>query len=386
MSKYRLTCLSPLLVGDGQKLSPIDYMVWKNQINVLDQKRIFRLLSKGPRLDGYLTQIRKADKLDFASWGGFAQNFAGRRIPFEHPSSTDYWNKARLESLSIPTFASGPGGLYLPGSAVKGVLRTGYLFSRYAARHLEELAARLEGDRPVYRPAEVVESAIAGSPGYDRMRSLSVSDSDTIPEGSTQIYLLRVATLTSRGGKLGLGWKTGPRGTADGSRPDDGTPLFAEMAAPGTCFEGTWRSSTFLEQPEILRALHWKESPGRARVVETANSYAAVLLDHQKRYAATAGLTAVLEQLKNLEGRLEQARLSGSQCLVCFGWGIGYLAKTLQTDTNAAEFRALLQALPHYPRAFEGGLPFPKTRKIVFLENRPAALPGWALVEFLDSV
>ena len=80
---YRVTVLTPTLVGDGSKLSPIDYMVWRDQVNVLDQTRIFRLLSKGPRLEGYLTQLRKATKLDFASWGGFAQNYAGRRIPFE---------------------------------------------------------------------------------------------------------------------------------------------------------------------------------------------------------------------------------------------------------------------------------------------------------------
>ena len=63
---YRLTCLTPTLVGDGQKLAPIDYMVWKEHVNVLDQRRIFRLLAKGPRLDGYLSQLKKADKLDFA--------------------------------------------------------------------------------------------------------------------------------------------------------------------------------------------------------------------------------------------------------------------------------------------------------------------------------
>ena len=60
---YRITCLTPTLVGDGQKLSPIDYMVWKDHVNVLDQRRIFKLLAKGPRLDSYLTQLRKADKL-----------------------------------------------------------------------------------------------------------------------------------------------------------------------------------------------------------------------------------------------------------------------------------------------------------------------------------
>src|SRR6266568_7795769 len=126
--KYRVTCLTPTLVGDGNRLAPIDYMVWRDQVNVLDQNRIFRLLAKGPRLEGYLSQLKKADELDFASWGGFAQNYSGRRIPFEHASSAQYWERASGESLNIPTFASGASGPYLPGAAIKGVLRTGMLF------------------------------------------------------------------------------------------------------------------------------------------------------------------------------------------------------------------------------------------------------------------
>ncbi len=43
--KYRVMCLTPTLVGDGQKLSPIDYMVWRDHVNVLDQRRIFKLLA-----------------------------------------------------------------------------------------------------------------------------------------------------------------------------------------------------------------------------------------------------------------------------------------------------------------------------------------------------
>jgi CRISPR-associated protein Csm5 len=115
-------------VGDGGRLSAIDYMVWKDHVNVLDQRRIFRLLAKGPRLEGYLSQLKKATKLDFASWGGFAQNFAGRRVPFENPAYAAYWERASAESLAIPTFSSGPSGPYLPGAAIKGALRTGVFF------------------------------------------------------------------------------------------------------------------------------------------------------------------------------------------------------------------------------------------------------------------
>ena len=136
--RYTLTCVTPLLVGDGQKLSPIDYMVWKDQVNVLDQRRIFKLLSKGPRLENYLQQIKRAEKLDFQSWGGFAQNYAGRRIPFEHSSSSEIWQQAPAEFLHIPTFCSGPSGPYLPGSALKGALRTALTHVRCEQQHSAE--------------------------------------------------------------------------------------------------------------------------------------------------------------------------------------------------------------------------------------------------------
>ena len=199
--RYRLTCLTPTLVGDGQKLAPIDYMVWKDYVNVLDQRRIFRLLAKGPRLEGYLSQLKKAEKLDFGSWGGFAQNYAGRRIPFEHASSTQYWEKARAEHLFIPTFSTGPKGPYLPGTAIKGALRTGVVHGRFTERALTDLAERTNSEGRLPRnPANSVEESAVGNASADSMRRVAAFDSDTVPENTFKIYLLRVATLESRGG------------------------------------------------------------------------------------------------------------------------------------------------------------------------------------------
>lgn len=243
--RYRLTCMTPTLVGDGQKLSPIDYMVWKDHVNVLDQRRIFRLLAKGPRLDGYLAQLKKADKLDFASWGGFAQNFAGRRIPFEYPGATASWQRASAEYLHIPTFTCGPSGPYLPGTAIKGALRTGAVSARWTQGMLRDLAERLD-ERGLRHPASRIEDAAMGSSGSNRMLVVSAGDSATVPASVMKIYLLRVATLVARGDRYELGWKQSPRGTVDGRRPDDGTPIFAEMAVPGTAFEGAWQENTFL--------------------------------------------------------------------------------------------------------------------------------------------
>ena len=259
--RYRLTCLTPLLVGDGRKLAPIDYMVWKDQVNVLDQWRIFRLLAKGPRLDSYLTQLKNAEKLDFATWGGFAQNFAGRRIPFENAAYSAYWNRAAGESLHIPTFACGASGPYLPGSAIKGALRTGMVFSQWRDGMLQDVLARVKTERMPRRPAESVEEQALGAGGSNKMRFVSAGDSATIATGDFKIYLLRTSTLQPRGANFALGWKQSPRGAVDGARPDESTPTFAEMASPGTVF------SRRLGRENVLPATRSAQEHALARIL-----------------------------------------------------------------------------------------------------------------------
>jgi CRISPR-associated protein Csm5 len=336
--KYRVTCLTPTLVGDGHKLAPIDYMVWKDQVNVLDQNRIFKLLSKGPRLDGYLAQLKKATKLDFASWGGFAQNFAGRRIPFEHAAYAAEWNKTSAEYCAIPTFSSGATGPYLPGAAIKGALRTGLLVNAWKETLLAELPPR--------RPGEFAEKATIGN----RTRSFLASDSAIVPDSTFKIYLVKTATMTGTAAKLQLGWKP--------------VPNFVEMAVPGSVFEGNWRDD---------RDSH---SMNRKRVFGSANDYAAKQLAVQRKYAEFAGLPVLLDQIAKLEARLEQARNSGG-CILVIGWGGGFVSKSAVLDTANPEYRKILQAHPFYERAIRSGLPFPKTRRIVYQNNQPASLAGW---------
>jgi CRISPR-associated protein Csm5 len=375
--RYRLTCLTPLLVGDGRKLSPIDYMVWKDHVNVLDQWRIFRLLAKGPRLEGYLTQLKNAEKLDFAQWGGFAQNYAGRRIPFEHPSSAVYWNRAAGESLHIPTFAAGAAGPYLPGTAIKGALRTGMVFANWRDGMLQDVRQRIQGERVPRRPAEAVEEQALGAGGNNKMRFISAGDSAVVPNSSFKVYLLRTSTLQPRGGNFALGWKQSPRGAVEGNRSEDSTPMFAEMASPGTTFSGDWDEKQFFLQPDVRRSVRWPESFNRTKVFEAVNVYAAGLLSLQRYYAATAGMGLLDQNLDQLEQRLAAVREKGG-CLLSLGWGGGLTTKTAWLDTTNPDYRQILQAYQIYNRALATNLPFPKTRRIVFLDNKPATLPGWA--------
>jgi len=380
--KYRMTCLTPTLVGDGSSLSPIDYMVWKDQVNVLDQRRIFRLLARGSRLDGYLLQVKRAEKLDFASWGGFAQNFAGRRIPFEHPSISIHWQKQRAEFCHIPTFARDHAGPVLPGSALRGALRTAWVAANLEDKAIEKLNAQME-ERTMRRLGEAAEQkAMGGDPGrgVDPLKALSIADGHA-ESSQFIVYLLRTASLVeSRPGQLpSVGWRMSPRGTVEPRRADDSTPAFAEMAAPGSVFTGAWSEKGFFRQAEVTRSLGLRRAYDRESMMKSANQYAAVSLETQRKYSRLAGLTVVEKNLEELQLRL--ASLDGNACLLSIGWGGGLLGKSAWLKLEDESYRRLLSQLPFYARAIRSGMPFPKTRRVVFQGNQPAWLPGWVMLE-----
>jgi CRISPR-associated protein Csm5 len=388
---YRVECLTPTLVSDGGTLSPIDYMVWKDQVNVLDQRKIFRLLAKGPRLDSYLNQVKRADKLDFASWGGFAQNFAGRRIAFEHASIMPQWERQPADGCHIPTFTRAHDGPYLTGSSLRGALRTALVSVRLDEKALELFGETMAGERPPRRPGEALEqrtlSNDGGRGGWDPLKSFAVSDSRAIAASSTRVYLVRVASLAeSRDAKtqsarpFSLVWKQARGGSVEARRVEDSTPVFAEMAPAGTVFDGTWIDRGFYRKGEIRHVLRWRDVDLRKTMIEAANTYAARLLFEHRRFAAAAGLAGLDAALAALETSLAQAQAAGDRCLLNIGWGGGLLGKVAwPVSAPGAEetHRRLLAAQSVWSRAIRTGMPFPKTRRVVFLQGQPSSLPGW---------
>ncbi len=148
------------------------------------------------------------------------------------------------------------------------------------------------------------------------------------------------------------------------------------MAAPGSTFEGDWNEKNFFLQPEVRRSVRWPEQFDRSKIFEAANVYAGGLLMLQRQYASWAGMGLLDQSLAELEKRLESARAAGS-CLLPLGWGGGLTTKSAWLDSPNADYRQILQQFAIYNRALATNLPFPKTRKIVFLNNKPATLPGW---------
>ena len=381
--RYRLTCLTPLLVGDGRKLSPIDYMVWKDQVNVLDQRRIFRLLAKGPRLDGYLTQLKRADKLDFASWGGFAQNFADRRIPFESPAYSAILEprRGRHACTSRPSPPAPPARTF-PAAAIKGALRTGLLFANWKDGMLKEVAATIQE-----RTAAAPSGRERGRPGArarrrlpDALRRRGRFATRSTPR-SFKIYLLRVSTLAAARRRVRAGLETKParrRGRRASGRQHARSSR--KWPRPGRSSKATGRrrrSSAAGGAPPGALAGGLRPRAhvrGRQRLRRAAAGPAEAV----RRLGRPGPAGAPARRSRGAPGRSPAKRASAcwrsAGAAACWARAPGSIRPTPTTAQILHGHFALTA------RRSTSNLPFPKTRRIVFLNNRPATLPGWAVL------
>jgi hypothetical protein len=214
---------------------------------------------------------------------------------------------------------------------------------------IREIANRMEGDRSPRKPGESAELMTLGPSGNDPMKNLGASDSDTVPYSIFKIYLVRVARLEQKT----LTWK--PSG-----------PLFAEMATPGSIFQGHAR----LKDTDVVQ-----------NICKSANQHASQMIAAHRVYAEQAALPKVVDTLNMLQDRVASA--GPRSCVIDLGWGAGFLSKAAFLDTDNEEYRRILKQLPYYAKSVRNGVPFPKTRHVVFQGNQPASLPGWALFEIV---
>jgi CRISPR-associated protein Csm5 len=142
------------------------------------------------------------------------------------------------------------------------------------------------------------------------------------------------------------------------------------MAAPGISFGGVWRERSVSD---------------RTRLFQASNRYAGALIAKHKEYASWCGLSKLASTLGQLEARLEEITRRQDACLLSVGWGGGLLSKSAYLNTQDDSYRKILRQTPLYQRAIQTGLPFPKTRRVVFEGNQPASLPGWVLLEISGS-
>lgn len=345
-TRCRVTVLTPMLAGGGEQLTPIDYMVWQNEVRVLDQERIFKLLARNPRLEGYLDQLRRAKKLEWSQWGGYAQSYSSAEIPFASAGLVSIWEKARNEDLHIPLFARGGGRRILPGSALKGALRTAWLGGYLEMEKAKALWKECMDGGNRWRTTALL-AGVGGHAAKAAWSETGFSDA-RVPGDGMRIYQTRTLVLRGEAKSGPAEWKPGQQ--------------FAEMARPGTAFDVSCTlpaDAAAILEPARVQARRW--------------------LAAQATFAKAAALKPLMESVEKLHSEGES--LGERACLLAVGWGAGFSSKTLLPAPEDPAVRQALGNTGDISRSFVAGLPFPKSRRIALDGAGAAGLCGWLKLE-----
>lgn len=139
--EYELTCIAPVHVGSGQKLKSFEYLYdrRKDEVAFLNESKWIALLAQHDLMDAFadavisgafLRQSIREWLLDHQIKEGELRTIILRRAA-SAPLITKERGRTKLNDIVAQTTLA-DGRPYIPGSTIKGALRTGMLY--YAIR------------------------------------------------------------------------------------------------------------------------------------------------------------------------------------------------------------------------------------------------------------
>ncbi|MBM7846601.1 type III-A CRISPR-associated RAMP protein Csm5 [Herpetosiphon giganteus] len=359
MSVHSLTIetLSPVHIGAGgpDLRRNIDFAIFGKTLYMLNIDAVLEaMLPENPN-DRYYQQILNAPDL-------------GSLVTAEQLSKHPELYYYKLEGVSKletmrPAIKQWTNAPYIPGSSLKGALRSAWVRQQYQQRNLSLDLDRLNDRREwafqgqearllspkAPRPAQV--------PNYDLFRAIQVSDSQAAPDDSLRLYNAVVFPAANQGIPLDLE-AIKPRMTLQARIKFDDYILETQAKHFGVHEQGF--SFEALKQA-------WREQ-GIARIQQELTFWM------NRREGEH-----VQQFFSNLE---QQANTAPENCFfIDIGWGTGWKSKTLGDVIKTPQLAKLMQRYRLTRKEYREGDRFPKTRRAARDTNGNLRVPfGWIKV------
>lgn len=362
----KITVLSPLHIGSGRDLlNDYDYAIYQGQTWRINEDTLLEAQNvDDPALADRLAETPPAQLLnkpaDFHPGSRFF-----RYVIKGTPRATGTGAQVREQLKDVYARP------YLPGTSLKGALRTAIAWVAWEKLGLRPERANLGRDRQFaaqWYEQEIFSEHSGKAPNRDTLRALQVGDS--APVGAEQLMIVNVRVI-NRGGTLG-------------------SPIEVEALRPETIFELPIKL-------DLALFSEWARSKGLNLQGETVlKDLPAVVQRHTSarldKEADWLGRIPGADKVAAFYRDMRQARLGNAAFLMQLGWGTGWEGKTF--GSHLQQNRDFMEKLINDYRLARGqrkpGDPFPKSRRVLVQVQRAqsgsvAEIPhsplGWVLVQ-----
>ncbi len=264
------------------------------------------------------------------------------------------------------------GQCYLPGSSLKGALRTALMSHAIRSGHFQPNLDAL-GDGREWAGLPWERTVFGPDPNRDLLRALIVSDSNPLPTSPSPLMLLNAQVFTKDG------------------RP--GSPIVVEAIKPDTVFHTTLRIDEYLLS-DAARALRFSDRrQWLMDLAQIANAISRARIEQEMRWYQG---NPVFQNVLSLYNQLAQFRPRANVFILQIGWGAGWTAKSVgvwlpKAAQDTLRQRYKLGRPPRAGRDWQPNLtqPFPRSRRLRARRTQNQAVPdrplGWVLVELEEQ-
>lgn len=370
--------ISPVFIGSGEKVGKFETLVDGGKTYILN----FDKLMENDKFVAFF--VENMDKiLDPSTKDGALKAIFNHYLKmnigdYSHTSfPTIYDKNGKPKTLQISRFVHTAGRFYIPGSSIKGAIRTALIKAN------EAFAKRFENalNTPNVSKSEVnkIEDNVFGSAQLSPFKALIISDSSFIDKNYIKFKKVEVIHL---------------------ERPKQGIPQFFEVWLPDLRNTGSNKvESRITFKADVLSKLLQNGARKEAvdylmqvfgsekNFVDTMKEAARILIEMEKQKISASNYQqkGELRELMNFYNTLSKINKETENGFVLrIGGHSGFYSKTAYRGFLKRDQVKVLKILFGYKKVKEDN--FPVTTRIVRLSESPKdILPvGWIKVELLD--
>jgi len=395
--KYELEVLSPVHIGTGDAFSPADFIISADRFIVFNIEKFFK--SNPERVDEFVKEIEaKGSKFslnDFLNDKEIKNEESWIYSENIESSTKDLISRQIEEGrmADVQQFIkTAKGELYIPGSSIKGAIRTALAYQLlkdddYSRNTLRQSPSGKLVEKLAFRGKE-------DDAKYDVLKMFEISDSHAFKTTELQVMYSRVLTTATSNSHSFWQLKR-DRGTGKMRRVNPRYSIFEGVPQPkeGLIIKGSIGVNEKIAM-RIKSNMGWSERSinilSVENIMKACNNFSEEIINFEtsflKQYSRPhilerkevgADLTKIIEFYYSLRKKVNEFSKKEKECLLRLGWGSGWHGTTvghlLQNDQefNFKKFRG------RYGLGKPGIREFPKTRRLVFEDGKPTYPLGW---------
>ncbi|MFQ6120331.1 MAG: type III-A CRISPR-associated RAMP protein Csm5, partial [Methanosarcinales archaeon] len=263
---------------------------------------------------------------------------------------------------------------YVPGSSIKGAIRTAILYKLFSSKDFNTIKDLLRIGNPrvrnqkldLYFQNKLSNQNKKNLANYSIMKFIQISDTNTI--NSMEVYCTKTLEVSGRGS---CNWY---------KRYGRDVEVYLETIPENTILNGSFCFQNEISKNDLTQKLGISNKKNILDInylKECCYEFTRDLIEHEIEFAKTYKI----DFLKNFYNKLKGLNTKQNPYLK-LGHGSGFLAMTMGLKIKK-EDPQLYEKVRKKTRGRSSSFEFPKTRKIVLdKKNKPISPIGWVCIKF----